>query len=459
MENSFNLNKLNTDYSKHKESSFSRKKIKHSVVEKLCSEKCKSDKLKLSIAGHSIENRSINQISFGNGPVNVLCWSQIHGNESTATMAVFDVLNFLISEENESAINYLSEKLTIHFIPMLNPDGAEKFVRENAVDIDLNRDALRLVSPESKILKRAILDLKPKFGFNLHDQKKYYSAGYCSNPAAISFLAPAFNYEKEINEVRERAIKLITELNESISSIIPNCVGRYDDEFEKRAFGDNIMKWNTSTVLIESGGYKDDTEKQFLRKINYLLLLTSFYSIASGNYEKFEVEKYYSIPENRERLFDLIIRNATVKQNDELYQIDIGINRTEFYENGSDRICYESTIENIGDLSTFYAYEEFDAENLITDEALFFDSVTDSQIKTHIRDGYLYFKKNENSKAVNLPANIYNSNKPDSQIALESNANFYLSDNKGNKKFAVINGFLVDLIDENFEIPNCINFF
>ena len=44
-------------------------------------------------------------------------------------------------------------------------------------------------------------------------------------------------------------------------------MGRYSDEFEPRAFGDNIQKWGTNTILIESGGIFGDEEKQYLRKL------------------------------------------------------------------------------------------------------------------------------------------------------------------------------------------------
>ncbi len=80
---------------------------------------------------------------------------------------------------------------------MLNPDGADRFRRRNDLDIDINRDALRLQFPESKILRKIQLETKPKFAFNLHDQSTRYTAGNGYKVATISFLAPAYNYEKE----------------------------------------------------------------------------------------------------------------------------------------------------------------------------------------------------------------------------------------------------------------------
>ena len=63
--------------------------------------------------------------------------------------------------------------MTVHFIPMLNPDGAELFNRHNAIGIDINRDALRLQSPESQLLKKVRDSLDADFGFNLHDQSNF----------------------------------------------------------------------------------------------------------------------------------------------------------------------------------------------------------------------------------------------------------------------------------------------
>jgi len=231
---------------------------------------------KVEQAGQSYQGRSINLVSIGRGPQTVLLWSQMHGNEATATMAMLDIFNYMGQAESKP-VQQLLDQVTLYFIPMLNPDGAELFQRRTSQGIDMNRDALRLQCPESRILKEVRDRLQPDFGFNLHDQNIYYNVGYSSKPATISFLAPAYNQEKEANPQREDAMKVIAAMNEALQTVIPGQVGKYDDTFEPRAFGDNIQKWGTSTILIESGGYTDDPEKQFIRQLNFMAIIQVFF--------------------------------------------------------------------------------------------------------------------------------------------------------------------------------------
>src|SRR5690606_11304713 len=43
--------------------------------------------------GRSAEGRPLYLVRFGSGPTTVLLWSQMHGDESTATMALADIFN------------------------------------------------------------------------------------------------------------------------------------------------------------------------------------------------------------------------------------------------------------------------------------------------------------------------------------------------------------------------------
>ncbi|MGB5315475.1 MAG: M14 family zinc carboxypeptidase, partial [Robiginitalea sp.] len=196
-------------YDSYKEKSLDKRRIKHGDIQPLIDAKALGAGFEVHTVGRSIEGRPLRLISIGKGDTDVFLWSQMHGNEPTATQAIFDILNFLASADQGTEKRAILESVRLHFLPMLNPDGAEVFARQNALGIDINRDALRLQSPEGRTLKAVRDSLEAEFGFNLHDKSTYYNAERTSKPATISYLAPAYNYEKEINTVRANAMKVI----------------------------------------------------------------------------------------------------------------------------------------------------------------------------------------------------------------------------------------------------------
>ncbi|MEM8890160.1 MAG: M14 metallopeptidase family protein [Bacteroidota bacterium] len=356
--------RLAASYEAFKEASIIHRRFKHKDIQPLIEQLKGEEGFKVQKLGESIEGKSIHMVSIGSGETSVLLWSQMHGNEPTATMALMDIFNFFREEsEFEDLKARLKRDLTLHFIPMLNPDGADRYQRRNANGVDLNRDALRLQNPEAQILKHIRDSLDADWGFNLHDQGKYYAAGPTEYTASISVLAPAFNYNKDINGNRANAMQLIGIMHEVLQAHIPNRIGRYNDDFEPRAFGDNIQKWGTRTILIESGGYPNDPEKQVLRKMNFLIMMESFSSISDESYRDMPLRIYESIPFNSyNHLHDLILRKVAVPKDGKTYTLDLGIRRFEVEYDQNSKYFLRSSIQDIGDLSTSHAYEEFDAE-------------------------------------------------------------------------------------------------
>ncbi len=347
-------------YEKHgtyKEKTITKQRFKHAVIAPLVQRL--SGPFQWSVAGKSIEGRNIYKIQYGDGPVKVLLWSQMHGDEPTATMALMDIFNFLGASGDgfDELRSLLRRELTIVFVPMLNPDGAERFQRRNALDIDLNRDALRLQCPESQVLKRLRDELSADWGFNLHDQNRYYAAGYAPKTAAISFLAPAYNYAKEVNDTRGNAMRLIAGMNAFLQEYIPGNVARYDDEFEPRAFGDNIQRWGTSTILIEAGALPNDPEKQELRRIHFATLLFALDAIAQKHYAGFDMAGYEGIPFNKTTFHDLVVREAEIEKWGRRFTIDIAFRRSESGRGAA-------SISDLGDLSIFHGYDEVQAKGM-----------------------------------------------------------------------------------------------
>ena len=186
-------------------------------------------KHQVKIIGQSVLGKPIYKLQFGTGKTKILMWSQMHGNEATTTKALFDFINFLHSNTKES--NAVLDNFTFCMLPMLNPDGAKLYTRENANEIDLNRDAQNLSQPESVVLRKTFETFQPYYCYNLHDQRTIYGAGDNGDSATVSFLAPAFNENRDINEVRIKAMNVIVAMNTTLQQFIPNQVGRFDDSF------------------------------------------------------------------------------------------------------------------------------------------------------------------------------------------------------------------------------------
>lgn len=450
-------------YEKYKETSLKDRRFKFEDLQPLIFQLKKNGLFEVEKLGMSIEGRDINMLSIGKGETSVLLWSQMHGNESTATMALFDIFNLFESGDFNDFKENLFNKLTIHFVPMLNPDGAESFTRRNALGVDLNRDAQRLQSSEAQILKGIRDRLDADFGFNLHDQSRYYTVGYSPNPATISFLAPAYNYPKEINEVRGNAMKVIGKMNDVIQKYAPNQVAKYDDAYEPRAFGDNIQKWGTSTILIESGGYQNDREKQEIRKLNFMSILSALEVIADKTYESEDFSKYDALPFNERQLFDLKIENLTYKLEGKDYSLDVAINRSEMEYDEHSKYYFFSSIQELGDLSIYYGFETLDASGLtyrrggVLEEPVKYAELGKLDFLGLLKQGITHVQVNDipaNVKFTNYPIGILRgSSSINDKLSLGQHATFLLQE-AAVTKYAVVNGFLIDLSKAEAKVVN-----
>lgn len=442
-------------YNLYRETSIKDRRFKHADIVPLV-QKLKAP-FRTQKAGKSMEGRDIYQVQIGNGPVQVLLWSQMHGDEASATMAIMDIFNFMTRDDQFNPLRErLMKELTLTFIPLLNPDGAERFKRRNAIDIDLNRDAARLQTPEAQLLKRVRDELKADWGFNLHDQNRYYSAGK-GKTATFSFLAPAYNYAKDVNEVRGNAMHLIGVMNNILQAYIPGQVGRYSDSFEPRAFGDNIQKWGTSTILIECGGLAEDPDKQEIRRLHFAMLLAALDAIATQTYKSVGMDVYESIPFNgSNEFFDLLVREVEIDFKGEYYTVDIGFRKDELSYNGNRDYYYRAQIADIGDLSIFHAYESVDARGMQAFPGKTYATTLSSAAQLAsldpiklLREGYTdIFVTGLSSKArfATLPFRLIEAGKgkENNNVRMSGNPSLYLQKD-GATRYVVVNGAAYDL--------------
>ena len=439
--------KLHANHEQYKVSGFESRRIKHNEV-LINSDRVKAENpafYSVQTVGRSIEGRQIQMISFGNGSIDVLLWSQMHGNESTATRALFDLLNYFSLNQQSKEVRRILNELSIHIIPMLNPDGAEQFQRENALGIDLNRDALRLVSQEAQLLKRIRDSLNADYGFNLHDQSRYYNVSRTPKQASISFLATAFNYEKEMNEKRRDAAQLIGYLHHINELFIPGHTGRYSDDFEPRAFGDNIQLWGTRLVLIETGGFLGDREKNAGRKLNYVLIGSALESIASNSFESVNESDYWNIPENDRNLFDLKVEGVTVEFNGVHYTLDLGINREETKATNKDGYSLSANVVDRGDLSTYFGYTTIDGSSsvLIVPKVFTKKIRSEKQFLELLSKGYGFSTKKSANERFSFP--YLEERNPSLETAYQKGT--FLLQSNGVISTAVLNGEIIQLTD------------
>lgn len=406
--------------------------------------------------GQSVEDRSIFRLKYGQGPIKILLWSQMHGDEPTATMALFDLFNFFNGETDgfDNFRKEIAEKLTLYFIPMLNPDGAERYQRRTAMDVDMNRDARAVATVEGALLKAQAMLLKPDFAFNLHNQNNYYNIPGAATPVTISLLAPAYDYARSVNTVRADAMRVIVGINKILQEFIPNAVAKYDDEHTPRGFGDNFQKWGASTILIESGAYAGDPEKLEVRKYNFIALLHVFQEIASGSYLVHDIEDYNAIPFNDEKLHDVLIRNLSIEKNGKRMLVDVAIRQNEKTVAGDYYV--EGVIEDIGDLQDFYGYTDIDVEGLqFTPSKLYSERIfsladlTSSFVESLLKQGYGAIVVSDNLAQTRLhsfPIQVLSGAnfQAESCLRLGGGADFFIGSEK-EVQYAVINGYLINL--------------
>ncbi|WP_300491253.1 M14 metallopeptidase family protein [Flavobacterium sp.] len=346
-----------TVFQQFKEKTLSGRYITNSSIEPLL--KQLGSDFKISTPAVSVKQQPIYTIEVGRGAHKIYMWSQMHGNESTTTKALFDFLNLLNS--THPLATQLKENFSFMIVPIANPDGATAYTRVNANEVDLNRDAFHLSQPESQLLRALYDSFKPDFCFNLHDQRTIFGAGNTGKPATVSFLAPAYNEEREINSVREQAIGIIVAMNATLQEYIPGQIGRFDDSFNINCIGDRFQSLGTSTILFEAGHFPDDYEREVTREYIFIAYLVAMTTISKSEHVNNKTAEYFEIPQNMIVFFDFIYKNIKIDAADNQKITNFAAQYKEILEN--DKIVFEAYIAETGTLSDYYGHTEYDFKN------------------------------------------------------------------------------------------------
>jgi hypothetical protein len=366
--------------------------VKHADLKKYLSE-LRAMGVPVIEVGRSLAGREIFQMEFGHGPLKVFMWSQMHGDEPTATSALIDLFAYLRRNRGLAWVKSVEEKITLRAVPMLNPDGAELYQRRNLQAIDINRDARSLSSPEGRLLKKLRDEWRPDIGFNLHNQGSRTSVGDTGKQATISLLAVVSDAAGTDTPGRVRNKKLCAVMVEALAPFIYGHIARYDDSFNPRAFGDLISQWGTPVILIETGALKDMSGHD-LAGLNFVALAAALRALADKSVDEANPAVYDALRMNEGgTIYDLLVRGGTIVArgqasgvHPEPFVADLAVN----IDRGRGDMAppRRASIQDVGDLSIYRGLEEVDAR-------VYFVVVAGSELRVGGEATLLFYRKDK----------------------------------------------------------------
>lgn len=291
---------------------------------------------------------------FGDGTKKIIAWSQMHGNESTATHAMLDLLKSVPPGHD------LWKKIQLDFIFMLNPDGSELWTRQNGENLDINRDFNAEATVEMKLLKKAVAGGTYDFALNLHDQRTIFTTDGI-HPATLSFLSPSQDAERNLTENRKKSMAVIAHIFREMQSGLRNRIGRYSDEFYPNSCGDNFMLAGLPNVLFEGGHFEADYKREFTRKFYTMALYAALEGIVQLNGSTEGFSEYFKIPENQETHYDVVYRNVRLNTDFDCV-LDVAVQYREVYSGGNE-IDYVPYVVEVGKVSR-KGWEEIDCSGM-----------------------------------------------------------------------------------------------
>ncbi len=330
------------------------------------------DLFEVEVLTRSEEGRTIHHLTCGTGPTAVQIWARQHGDEALCSAALMDFLGFVADRRDTPLVQTLLSRLTLHIVPMVNPDGVERLTRHNAMGIDPNRDARLLQTPSGRALRMIFERYSPEVCFNLHDQEPRKSTDDTGELIGLSYQACPFDREETLGPQLLRAKQICGVMLRALSPWLEGHIARYEADYMSRAFGDSMSRWGVASILIESGGWFGPAREaeNFVVRGHLLSLLAGLTAVATGAERGMTPAPYDALPLEGNPHFDLLIRNTLVLDGTGLqpHQGDIGVNRRVDEREGGER---SGTIRDVGDMSIYRGREEIDGAQLIATGGLF----------------------------------------------------------------------------------------
>ncbi len=130
-----------------------------------------SDNLYHTVIGHSeggtplVAVHAADPYEYPDDKLHVLIFAQQHGNEQSGKEAAL----LLIRDLAKGRYNHWFENLELWIVPQLNPDGSDVNERRNAGGIDLNRDHIVQLAPETRAIHSLFREFNAHVTVDIHE--------------------------------------------------------------------------------------------------------------------------------------------------------------------------------------------------------------------------------------------------------------------------------------------------
>ena len=133
----------------------------------------RSGNLAYHVFGNSTDGRELILVrtkSLKNeNPLRVLVFAQQHGNEQSGKEALLLLIRDLANGNHKSWL----KNMEIWVIPQLNPFGGLNNIRVNSEGVDLNRDHVLMLAPETRALHKIFHEFMPHVTIDIHEYQPF----------------------------------------------------------------------------------------------------------------------------------------------------------------------------------------------------------------------------------------------------------------------------------------------
>lgn len=239
------------------------------MADYLQKQEAKQQNMELEVIGESVKGRDLFLVKYMTNPDNptILFLTQQHGNEQLTTEGALEFIKHL----GTGKMKGVTDNVNILVVPMLNPDGAmgdvdfslddyiasgdRNLTRLNAVGVDLNRDHVTKIQPETQALHTNVMSkYNVDYMIDLHHQG-------ANSERDGELVSGSILYPTSPNvdpDVLEGSKKLGSVVFDAIDSKGWGHLGKYNGGDAETISRNGIaVEYGISTLLFEMRGMSD----------------------------------------------------------------------------------------------------------------------------------------------------------------------------------------------------------